>query len=307
VSVAVRARRQRRSTQALVVLVRRRLEPRHLAAGGYLPTEVIVAEIQRHHLGLPQRHRHPAVEPVVAQVQEQQALGHLHPRQVEPELVPGQVEGPAQRLVPPEQERRVAGETVVGHPELHHVSLERVCQRDRPGQPVAVQTQGGRAVGHASHRPRRDGPDEVVVGRVEAGQVRQLLQRPGDRAGEPVPGEADGGEVDAGILPETPVTMMLKIERCGRLPKESGIGPCRPGMFMMLSVSSMSSSPMAGGSVELIGRFPRKKSLVTRPCSLHAAGHHETQVVPGRHPTNRAGLPNCSRILISAGRSRSDS
>ena len=77
-------------------------------------------------LRLPQRRRHAAVDPVVAQVQEQQLLGHLHAGQVEPELVPGQVDGPVHRLAPPEEERRVPGELVVGHRELHPVPLQHV-------------------------------------------------------------------------------------------------------------------------------------------------------------------------------------
>ena len=72
-------------------------------------------------------------------------------------------------------------------------------------------------------------------------------------------------ERDAGMGPETEVTMRLKMERCARLPKESGMGPCRPGMFSMLRVSSWSSSPMAGGSLDVMSRL-RRKILVTRPC-----------------------------------------
>jgi hypothetical protein len=59
-------------------------------------------------------------------------------------------------------------------------------------------------------------------------------------------------EREDGMGPEMDVTMRLKMERCARLPKVSGMGPCRPGMFMMLRVCSWSSSPMAGGSVDVM-------------------------------------------------------
>lgn len=115
-------------------------------------------------------------------------LGQLHPRQVEPEPVPGQVHGPGHRLPPPEQERRVPGELVVGHPELHPVPLQRVRPGDGPGQPVPVQHQAQGPVPRAAvHQQRRDGPLEVVVGGVEEGQVRQPPQRPRDGAGELAP------------------------------------------------------------------------------------------------------------------------
>ena len=102
-------------------------------------------------------------------------------------------------------------------------------------------------------------------------------------------------ERDAGMGPETEVTMRLKMERCARLPKESGMGPCRPGMFSMLRVSSWSSSAMAGGSLDVMSRL-RRKILVTRPCSLQAAGGAQA-VPPGRQPDSAAGLPTCSRTI----------
>lgn len=180
------------------MLVRRRLELHHVPAGRYLPAEVVVAEVQNRHPGVPERHRHAAVDPVVAQVQERQLHRHLHAGEVEPEIVPGQVDGAGHHLAPPEEERRVAGELVVGHPELQHVPLERESPGDSSGEPVAVQHQDQRPVGLAAvHQQRRDGPDQVVVGGVEGGEVRELPQRPGDRAVELAAVEADGGEVGA--------------------------------------------------------------------------------------------------------------
>lgn len=98
--------------------------------------------------------------------------------------------------------------------------------------------------------------------------------------------------------------MMLKTDRCARLPQESGMGPCRPGMLTMLMVCSWSNSPMAGESVEVMLTFSMKNATTRRYWLQYACVQFQWSV-PGCHSASASGLPNCSLILSRVGRSGS--
>ncbi|TVU18431.1 hypothetical protein EJB05_34532, partial [Eragrostis curvula] len=99
-------------TQALVVLVVVGIKSGHVAAGGHLAAETIVADVELLQVGeVGHLRRDAAINGVVADVHVAEPLRQPHAGEVEVEGVPRQIDD-LQRLVDSEQRGRVAGEGI---------------------------------------------------------------------------------------------------------------------------------------------------------------------------------------------------